>query len=137
VGDSVEITHLVLWLLAVFAGIALALAAVGIYGVMSYVARQRTREIGTRVALGATQGDIVWLVMRYGARIATIGAAIGVATGLAAGRALGSMLYGVSPADPITLAAAASVLLAATLVACYLPARRAAAIDPSRTLADW
>jgi putative ABC transport system permease protein len=136
VGDSVEITHLVLWLLAVFAGIALALAAVGIYGVMSYVVRQRTREIGTRVALGATQSDIVWLVMRYGARIATIGAAIGAAAGLAAGRALGSMLYGVSPADPITLAGAACVLLAATLVACYLPARKAAAIDPARTLAE-
>ena len=134
--DSVRITRLVLWLLAGFAGIALALAAVGIYGVMSYVVGQRTREIGTRMALGAVRSDILWLVMRQGAAIAAVGTGIGLAAGLLAARSLRSILYGVSSADPLILAGSAVVLGATTLAACYVPARRAVAVDPARTLAD-
>jgi predicted permease len=134
--ESVRITRLVLWLLAGFAGIALTLAAVGIYGVMSYVVGQRTREIGTRMALGAVRSDILWLVMRQGVAIAAIGTGIGLAAGLLAARSLRSILYGVSSTDPLILGGAAAVLVATTLAACYLPARRAVAVDPARTLAD-
>ncbi len=134
--ESVRITKLVLWLLATFAATALALAAVGIYGVMSYVVGQRTREIGTRIALGALRSDILWLVMRQGAAIAGIGTAVGLAIGLVAARSLRSILYGVSSADPLILLGATAVLVGTTMVASYLPARRAAAVDPARTLAD-
>ena len=134
--ESVRVTRLVLWLLGIFAALALALAAVGIYGVMSYVVRQRTREIGTRIALGAQRHDIVWMVMREGAGIALLGAAIGLGVGLAAARVLGALLYSTSVADPLVLVAAPAVLVAATLAACWIPARRAAGIDPVRTLAE-
>jgi len=134
--DSVRVTRLLLWLLGGFAVIALGLAAVGIYGVMSYVVRQRTREIGTRIALGAARNDIVWMVLRQGAVIAGIGTLAGFAVGLGAARALRSMLYGVQASDPLVLAGAALVLVVTALVACYLPAIRAARVDPARTLAE-
>jgi putative ABC transport system permease protein len=134
--ESVRTTKLVLWLLGVFAATALVLAAIGIYGVMSYVVRQRTREIGTRIALGATHMDIVWLIMRQGAGIAACGAGVGLLAGVAAARALESILFGVTPSDPTTMAAATAVLVGAILAACYVPARRAAAVDPARTLAE-
>jgi putative ABC transport system permease protein len=134
--ESMQMVHLALWLFGIFAAIALALAAVGIYGVMSYVVRQRTREIGMRVALGATRGDILWLVMRQGALIAAGGTTIGLMAGVAAARSLGALLYGTSIADPMTLAGASATLVAAIMIACYVPARRAARIDPARTLAD-
>jgi ABC-type antimicrobial peptide transport system permease subunit len=134
--DSVHITRLALTLLGVFATIALALAAIGIYGVMSYVVRQRTREIGTRIALGASTRDIIWLVMRQGAVIAGIGALVGGAAAAAATRVLASMLFGTTPSDPATFATAAAVLIATTMAACYLPARRASQVDPARTLGD-
>jgi putative ABC transport system permease protein len=133
---SMQVTQFALWLLGIFAAMAIALAAVGIYGVMSYVVRQRTREIGTRVALGATRRDIIWLVMRQGAAIASIGTAVGLAAGVAASRSLAAILFGVSPSDPATLAVSAAVLIAATMMACYVPARRAARVDPARTLGD-
>ena len=132
--ESVRITKLVLWLLATFAITALALAAVGIYGVMSYVVRQRTREIGTRIALGAMPGDIIMLVMRQGAIIAGMGTAAGLLIGLVAARSLRSILFGVSSADPLILAGAAVTLVATALVSCWLPARRAVTVDPARTL---
>jgi ABC-type antimicrobial peptide transport system permease subunit len=134
--ESVRTTKLVLWLLGLFAATSLVLAAVGIYGVMSYVVRQRTREIGTRIALGASRGNILWLVMRQGVVIASLGTITGLAIGLAAARSLGSILYGVSASDPATLAVAAAVLVTTVLAACFLPARRAASVDPARTLAE-
>jgi predicted permease len=132
--ESVRETKLALWLLGAFGVTALALCAVGVYGVMSYVVRQRTRELGTRVALGATRGDIVWLVMRQGAVIAVLGTILGLGAGLMTGRFFAAMLYGVSTYDPMTLAVASIVLIGTTLAACYIPARRAASIDPARTL---
>jgi putative ABC transport system permease protein len=134
--ESVRTTKLILWLLGVFAVTALALAAIGIYGVMSYVVRQRTREIGTRIALGATRRNIVWLIMREGGTIALWGTVAGLLVGLAAARSLNSILFGVTPSDPVTMAAATLVLVAAIFAACYVPARRAAGVDPARTLAE-
>ena len=133
--ESVQMTRLTLWLLGIFAATALALAAVGIYGVMSYMVRGRTREIGTRMALGATPGGILWLVLRHGARIAGIGTIVGLAISFGAGRALRSQLFNTSPADPWILLTASGLLLFTALAACYLPARRATRVDPVRTLA--
>ena len=134
--QSEGVTRLMLWLLGVFAVSALALAAVGIYGVMSHIVRQRTKEFGIRLALGATRGDILRQVMTYGVGIATVGTAAGLAIGLGSAHALRSVLYGISSSDPATLSIAALVLVATALFACYLPARRAIAVDPARTLVD-
>jgi putative ABC transport system permease protein len=133
--ESVASTRLALWLFGVFAAIALALAGVGIYGVMSYVVRQRSREIGTRIALGATGADIFWTVMRQGGMITTAGLAIGLAAGLVMARSLASLLYATSSADPAALGGALVVLTIAAMTACYLPARRASRIDAARSLA--
>ncbi len=135
VRESVEVTHLALWLLGLFAATALILAAIGIYGVMSYAVRQRMREIGTRVALGATPSSILWLVLGQGARVALAGTLIGLVTALGAGRALRGLLFSIAPSDPLVLSAAAGLLLATALVACYVPARRATRVDPVSTLA--
>jgi predicted lysophospholipase L1 biosynthesis ABC-type transport system permease subunit len=133
--QSIATTRLALWLLGTFAAVALVLAAVGIYGVMSYTVSQRTREFGTRVALGATRADILTLVLKQGATLTGIGVALGLATGLVSTKALRSVLYGVSPSDPVTVAAALGAISAAMLAACYLPARRATRVDAARTLA--
>jgi predicted permease len=132
--ESVQLTRLAMWLLGVFAVSALALAAVGIYGVMSYSVRQRTREIGTRMALGASSGNILWMVMRDGIAVAGIGAALGLIGGLLAARSLSALLFGTSPADPATLGAAAGILLGVALLACYIPARRATRLTPRESL---
>jgi putative ABC transport system permease protein len=133
--SSAALTRLAMRLLAGFAVVALALAAIGIYGVMAYSVRRRTRELGTRVALGASRADILRLVMREGVVITAAGLAAGLAAGWMAARSLTAVLYDVPPSDPATLAAAAAVLALTAMAACYLPARRAAAVDPSRTLA--
>ena len=133
---SVQVTRLALWLLGLFAVTALSLAAVGIYGVMSYSVKQRMREIGTRVALGATPRSILWLVLGQGARIAALGTFIGLDTAWIAGRSVRGLLYGTSPADPAILIGAASLLLGTALVACYQPARRATRVDPVKTLSS-
>ena len=134
--ESERVTRVVLWLLGVFAVTSLALAAIGIYGVMSYAVRQRTREIGTRIALGATRTNILWLVLQQGALIAAVGTVVGLATGLATTRFLSSILYGVKGTDPLTLTGAVVLLVITIMLACYVPARRAASVDPARTLAD-
>ena len=133
--ESVQVTELALWLLGLFATTAVVLAAIGIYGVMSYAVRQRMREIGTRVALGATPSSILWLVLGQGARVAVIGTVIGLVTALTAGRVLRGLLFSITPGDPLVLSAAAGLLLATTLAACYFPARRATRVDPVQTLA--
>ena len=122
-------------ILAAVSAVALALAAIGLYGVMSYSVRRRTREMGTRLALGASRRDIVRLVLAEASAVTLTGLAAGISLGLAAARLLGTILYGVLPWDPLVVAGAAAVLGAAALVAGYLPARRAARLDPARTLA--
>jgi ABC-type antimicrobial peptide transport system permease subunit len=134
--ESERVTRVVLWLLGVFAATSLVLAAIGIYGVMSYAVRQRTREIGTRIALGATRTNILWLVLQQGAVIAAVGTVVGLATGLATTRFLSSILYGVSGTDPLTLSVAVVLLVVTIMLACYVPARRAASVDPAKTLAE-
>ena len=123
-------------LLAGFAAVALTLAAIGIYGVMAYSVRRRTRELGTRVALGASRADIVRLVMQEGGVIALAGVAVGLVTGVLAARSLSAVLFGVPPSDPFSMAAAALLLGLTAMAACYLPARRASRIDPARTLIE-
>ncbi len=117
-----------------FAGMALLLATIGIYGVVAFSVSQRRRELGLRLALGARSADITRLVLGGGFRIAVTGALVGLAAALLASRYLESILFGVSATDPTTLIAAALVLMASVLVACYVPARRAAKVDPTQTL---
>jgi putative ABC transport system permease protein len=117
-----------------FAGVALLLAAVGIYGVMAFAVAQRTHEIGVRMALGARQGEVVALIVRGGMRLALVGIGIGLAGAFGLGRLMHSTLYGVESADAPSLAAVAALLLAVAALACWLPARRAAAIDPTQAL---
>jgi putative ABC transport system permease protein len=117
-------------LLTTFAALALLLAAIGIYGVMSYAVSQRTPEIGIRLALGANTRDILTMIVGSALRLATIGLAIGVALALALSRTLTSLLYETTGTDPLTFAAVVGVLGAVAIVASYLPARRAARIPP-------
>jgi putative ABC transport system permease protein len=121
-------------LLAAFAALALLLAAVGIYGVVSYSVAIRTREIGIRMALGATRADVLRLVVGHGMSLALAGAAIGLAGALIVARLMSSLLYGVKPSDAPSLLAAFAVLVSVALLACYIPARRATAVDPTVTL---
>ncbi|HEV7499301.1 MAG TPA: FtsX-like permease family protein, partial [Vicinamibacteria bacterium] len=121
-------------LLAGFAGLALALAAIGIYGVVSYTVAQRTREIGVRLALGAEMGDIVRMVLGEGVKRTAAGVALGLAGALAASRAVRGLLYGVGATDPVTYAAVIALLVAVTIAACLLPAWRATRVNPLAAL---
>ena len=120
--------------LVVFASLALSLATIGIYGVISYAVAQRTHEIGIRAALGATRGDILRLVVGHGLRLLACGLCLGLLAAFVLTRLLTTMLFGVSPTDLRTYAALSILLTAVTLVACYLPARRAARVDPAVAL---
>jgi len=113
-----------------FGALALLLAAIGVYGLMSYTVEQRWREIGIRVALGADSRRVVGDVIRDGIAVTLAGAAAGFAVALAAVQLVKSLLFGVAPYDPVTLAAAPASLLAIAVAACVLPARRAARVDP-------
>jgi predicted permease len=130
VSDSVSQPRFYMVLLGGFAVIALLLAALGIYGVISYAASQRTRELGIRVALGATAQTIVRLVIAEGVRLAAVGVVLGVLASMLLTRAIASLTFGVGKVDPVTLMAAPLALMAAALLGCYLPARRAAKVDP-------
>jgi predicted permease len=131
---SAAVSRLAMRMLGGFAGIALALAAVGIYGVMSYSVRRRTRELGTRLARGASRGAIVRLVMRQAIVIAGLGLVVGVAIGIVAARTASALLYGVPPWDPWAIVGASALLAGTALAASYLPARQASLVDPATTL---
>ena len=125
-----------LLMLSSFALVALALSAVGIYGVLAYLVTQRTREIGIRMALGARASDVARLVLREGMAPVALGGLAGLIAAALAARALRTMLFGVTPLDPVSFAAAPALLAAVALLACYLPARRATRVDPLVALRD-
>jgi ABC-type antimicrobial peptide transport system permease subunit len=113
-----------------FAALALLLASIGLYGLMSYAVTRRTREIGIRVAVGAQRENVLWLVLRETLALALLGIAIGIPCALAASRLIAGMLFGLSSNDPSTTVAISLLLLAVAVLAGYLPARKASAIDP-------
>jgi len=134
VGNSVQVSRIVLTLVGLFAATALVLACIGIYGVMAYSVAQRTREMGIRIALGAGAEQVLALVLRDGMKLVLVGLAIGVVGSLGAGQLLSNQLYRVTGTDPLVFAMVAFVLLAVALLACWLPARRATRVNPVEAL---
>jgi putative ABC transport system permease protein len=130
VARSIATPRFTAMLLGTFAGLALLLAGFGLYGVMAYSVAQRGREIGIRMALGARSGDVRSLVVRQALWLGAAGLAIGITGALAVTRVLGSLLFGVSPSDPLTFGGVSAALVTVLLLAAYLPARRATRVDP-------
>jgi hypothetical protein len=128
--DSMARTSFTLVMLAIAAAVALLLGSIGIFGVISYTVSQRTQELGLRKAMGAEAGSVAGLVVRQGLVLAVLGVGTGIAVALGVTRLMASLLFGVGPSDPLTFASVALVLLAVALLASYLPARRAARVDP-------
>jgi ABC-type antimicrobial peptide transport system permease subunit len=143
-GSSSTVTQVVsegLWgyrliarLASIFGGLALALACIGLYGVLSYTVARRTAELGVRMALGASRGAVLWLVLKQILVVIGTGVLIGWALSLASVRAISSLLFGLSPYDPATMLGAAAVLLAVSILAGLKPAWRAAHVDPTEAL---
>jgi ABC-type antimicrobial peptide transport system permease subunit len=121
-------------LLGIFAALALVLAAIGMYGVLSYLVGQRTQEIGVRMALGAQPMQVLRLIFRDGVRLTVSGVVIGAVAALILTRGMTSVLFGVKPTDPVTFISVAAVLSAVALLACYVPARRAMKVNPLEAL---
>jgi predicted permease len=134
VADSISSKRFTMTLLGVFAFLALLLASIGIYGVLSYMVGQRTKEIGVRMALGAQKFDVLRMVMRDGARMIIIGVILGLVGALALTRLMRTMLYGVRPTDPLTFVSVAALLCIIAMLACYVPAHRAMHVDPIEAL---
>jgi putative ABC transport system permease protein len=127
---AVELPRFNMLLFGVFAGVALLLSVVGIYGLMAYLVTQRTHEIGIRIALGAQKSDVLWLAMSHGMKLIGLGMVIGLAAALALTRLIQNWLFGISATDPLTFAGIVALLAGVALLACYLPARRAMKVDP-------
>src|SRR5258706_3290138 len=130
VGDSMAARRFTMVLLAVFAGLALLLSSIGIYGVISYVVSQRTNEIGIRIALGAQQRDVLRLMLGEGMKMALLGVFIGIAVAFGLTHLMVNILFGVSATDPLTFLGVATLLVLVALTACWIPARRATRVDP-------
>ena len=133
-GESISRPRFLTMLLAIFGALALVLAAVGTYGVLSYLVSQRSQEIGIRMALGAARTDMLMLILRQGLMLAGVGLMLGVGGAIAAGRLMRTLLFNVSPIDPPTLGAAAIGMIVVALLACLVPAWRATRVDPLTTL---
>jgi len=134
IGESIAQQRFAMRLLTGFAALALLLAGIGIYGVLSYTVRQRVQEIGIRMALGAASGDVVRMVLIEGLKPTLAGLAIGVAGAAALGRVLTSLVFGVTPRDAATFGVVSMVVLAVGLLACLVPAYRATRVDPLQAL---
>jgi ABC-type antimicrobial peptide transport system permease subunit len=132
--DSMARTSFTLVMLAISGSMALALGILGIYGVISYAVSQRTREIGIRMALGAMKSELAWMFVRSALQLTGVGTAVGLGAAAGLVRLMRTLLFGVRPLDPVTFLAVPVVLVAAAALASYLPARRAAAIDPVEAL---
>ena len=117
-------------LLSIFAGAALVLAAIGLYGVISYSVAQRTRELGIRFALGAQRSDVLRLILHQGMVVVAAGVIVGITASFGLTRLIASLLYGISASDPLTFLLLSAILVMVALFACWLPARRASAVDP-------
>jgi putative ABC transport system permease protein len=127
---SLSVRRFSMEMVAIFAATALLLAALGIYGVISYIVSERTHEIGIRLALGAQKSSILQMVLRQGLKLAITGATIGLACALIVSHLMAGLLYGVRPYDPLTFVAVAVLFISVALLACYIPARRAMKVDP-------
>jgi putative ABC transport system permease protein len=130
ISESVAPRRFSMLLLAAFALVALFLAGVGLYGVVAYAVSQRTQEIGLRMAIGAQRSDVLQMVLGGGMKLATIGVVVGLVAALWLARYVATMLFGVTPFDPVSYGVTAAVLLAVCALACYVPARRATTVDP-------
>jgi len=119
-----------------FGFLAVVLAAIGVYGAMAYAVARRTREIGIRIAIGASKSNVLALVMRRSAVLLAIGTLCGAAAALAVGRFFNAVLYGISPKDPVTYVLAITLMTVVTLLACTIPVQRALAVDPASTLRE-
>jgi predicted permease len=134
IGDSLVRQRFLSQLLGIFAGVALLLAAIGTYGILAYMVTERNREIGIRMALGAGSGRVVHLVLRQGMSIALIGIVVGIGGALALSRIMESLLFGVTPSDPLTFGSVAAVITLVAIVACLVPMRRATRVDPLQAI---
>jgi ABC-type antimicrobial peptide transport system permease subunit len=134
--DSIGRTRLLAELLGVFAALALTLAAVGVYGILSYTVTERRREIGIRMALGAGRQAVMAMVLRQGLLLTAAGVIAGLGLAFAAGRILETLLFGVAPTDPATVAGVLALIAFVSVAGCYLPARRATGVDPMMVLRD-
>jgi putative ABC transport system permease protein len=130
IADTLFRARLSAWLLGLFAALEAALAAAGLYGVMSYSVNQRTQEIGLRMALGAASRDVLRMVITEGLKLTVVGLGLGLAAAFALNRLITSQLFGVTATDPLTYGGVAMLLAIVAIVACYIPARRAARVDP-------
>ena len=130
ISDSLAARRFAMTLLGVFAGLALIMCCVGVYGVISYLAGQRTREIGVRMALGAKRQDVARMMLGEAARVALLGVAVGLVGALAVTRLMAKLIFGISAHDPLTFVAVSILLSLVALAACYIPARRASKVDP-------
>jgi ABC-type antimicrobial peptide transport system permease subunit len=134
--ESIRRPRLLAQLLGAFAGLALLLAAIGTYGVLSYMVTERRREIGIRVAIGASRSHVLTQIMKQGLQVTAFGVAIGLAGALAVNRLIASMLFGVQPTDTVTIASVIATITAVAVVASWLPAWRASRLDPNVVLRD-
>ena len=132
--DSTAQPRFLTLLLGLFGGLALVLAALGTYGILSYLVSERRQEIGIRLTLGASRGQVLGLVLGHGLKLAGAGLVLGIAGAVYLTRLMGSLLFGVQPADPMTIAAVAALMAAVALLACFVPAHRATRVDPMTVL---
>ncbi len=135
-GEAIGRPRLLAQLLGIFAGLAILLAAIGSYGVLAYMVTERRREIGIRMALGADRASVMRMVLSQGLRLTLVGVAAGLAAAFAMNRVLASLLFGVRPSDPLTIASVVALIGTVALVACYLPARLATRVDPMIVLRE-